>query len=131
MTREFRPPQLYNAAADLIDRNLSSGRGEKTAVIDDRGSYTYAELAERVHRCASALRSLGVEAEQRVALCLFDTIDFPTCFLGAIEAGIVPIPLNTLLTAADYAFILADARPKAAVVVDARMPVFAEAARLA
>ncbi|HYL38775.1 MAG TPA: benzoate-CoA ligase family protein [Bryobacteraceae bacterium] len=131
MTREFRPPQLYNAAADLLDRNLKSGRGGKIAVIDGRGSYTYSELAERVHRCANALRNLGIEAEQRVILCLLDTIDFPTCFLGAVAAGIVPIPLNTLCTAEDYAFILADARPKAAIVSEARKAVFQEAARLA
>ncbi len=131
MTREFRPPALYNAAADLMERNVRGGRGGLTAVIDDCGRYTYLELAERVHRCANALRGLGIEAEQRIALCLTDTIDFPACFLGAIEAGIVPIPLNTLLTAADYAFILADARPRAAIVQGSRMPEFTEAARLA
>ncbi len=131
MTREFRPPALYNAAADLMERNVRGGRGGRTAVIDDCGRYTYLELAERVHRCANALRGLGIEAEQRIALCLTDTIDFPACFLGAIEAGIVPIPLNTLLTAADYAFILADARPRAAIVQGSRMPEFTEAARLA
>jgi benzoate-CoA ligase len=129
MAREFRPPELYNAAAHLIGRN--SKQGGKVAFIDDRGSYSYAEVADRVHRCANALRALGLEAEQRVVLCLADAIDFPTCFLGAIEAGIVPIPLNTLLTAEDYAFILADARPKAAVVSEARRAVFEEAARLA
>ncbi len=44
----------YNAAADLIERNLAAGREAKTAVIDDRGEYTYAELAERVSRFANA-----------------------------------------------------------------------------
>ena len=131
MTREFRLTEPYNAAAHLIERNLESGRGGKVAFIDDRGTYTYAELAERVHRCANALRCEGLEAGQRVVLCLLDTIDFPTCFLGAIEAGIVPIPLNTLLTAEDYAFILANARPKAAIVSEARRAIFHEAARLA
>lgn len=131
MTRGFQPPETYNAAAHLIERNLKNGRGGKIAFIDDRGSYSYAELAARVHCCANALRNEGLEAEQRVVLCLLDTIDFPTCFLGAIEAGIVPLPLNTLLTAEDYAFILADARPKAAIVSEARKAVFHEAARLA
>jgi len=121
----------YNAAADLIGRNISAGRRGKIAVIDDDGQYTYFELADRVHRCANALREFGLQSGERLGLCLFDSIDFPTCFLGAIEAGIVPIPLNTLLTAADYAFILADSRPEAAVVSETRMPVLLEAARLA
>jgi benzoate-CoA ligase len=48
------------------------------------------------------LRSLGIRREERVLLALLDTIDWPTAFLGAIKAGIVPIPVNTLMTEDDY-----------------------------
>jgi benzoate-CoA ligase len=124
------PPQIslprdYNAAVDLIERNLKAGRGGKIAVIDDRGRYSYEELAERVDRAANALRGLGLEPEQRVLLCLLDTIDFPTMFLGAIKAGIVPIAVNTLLTTADYDFMLRDSRARALVVSDALYERFA------
>ena len=33
-------------------------------------------------------------------MIMLDTVDFPIVFLGAIRAGVVPVPLNTLLTAA-------------------------------
>jgi len=112
-------PRAYNAAADLIERNLAAGRAGKTAFIDDRGAVTYGELAERVDRCANALRRLGLEPESRVVLCMLDAIDFPVAFLGAIKAGIVPIPVNTLLTASDYEFMLADSRARALIVSDA------------
>ncbi len=121
----------YNAAVDLIERNLTDSRANKTSVIDDHGRYTYAELAERVYRAANALRNLGLAPNDRVVLCLFDSIDFPTCFLGAIHAGIVPIPISTLATASDYAWVLTDSQARAAIVSDERMPVFLEAARLA
>jgi benzoate-CoA ligase len=111
-------PREYNAAVDLLERNLKAGRGAKTAFIDDRGSYTYDQLAERVDRAANALRRLGIEPEQRILLCMLDTIDFPTVFLGAIKAGIVPIPVNTLLTTADYDFMLRDSRARALIVSD-------------
>jgi benzoate-CoA ligase len=120
----------YNAAADLIDRNLKVGRGEKIAFIDDRGSYSYADIATRVNRFANALRgsdALGIHPEQRILLCLLDTIDFPTAFLGAIKAGIVPVAVNTLLTADDYAFILADSRARAVVVSAPLLPVIESA----
>lgn len=112
-------PKPYNAAADLIDRNLIPGRAEKIAVHDAQGSYTYAELADRVNRFASALTSLGVCPEQRVMLCLHDSIDFPTAFLGAIKAGIVPVAVNTLLTSKDYDFMLRDSRVQVLVVSEA------------
>ena len=53
-------PTGYNAAADLIERNLAAGRGAKTAFIDDRGHYSYAELAERVSRFANLVRRSGI-----------------------------------------------------------------------
>ncbi len=112
-------PQDYNAAADLIGRNLAAGRADKAAFIDDRGTITYGALARQVDRAANTLRRLGIEPEQRILLCLLDTIDFPIAFLGAIKAGIVPVPVNTMLTAADYQFMLADSRAKALIVSDA------------
>src|SRR5437660_1860848 len=108
-------PTGYNAAADLIGRNLAAGRGAKTAFIDDRGHYSYAELAERVSRFANLMRRLGIHPEQRVLLCLHDTIDFPIAFLGAIKAGAVPVAVNTQLSAAEFAFMAADSRARAVV----------------
>ncbi len=116
-------PTGYNAAADLIERNLHAGRGAKTAFIDDRGQYSYAELAERVSRFANLVRRLGIHPEQRILLCLHDTIDFPTAFLGAIKAGAVPVAVNTQLSAAEFAFMAADSRARAVVVSAPLLPV--------
>src|SRR5437763_5087831 len=116
-------PTGYNAAADLIERNLIAGRGAKTAFIDDRGQYSYADLAERVGRFANLVRRLGIDPEQRVLLCLHDTIDFPTTFLGAIKAGAVPVAVNTQLSAGEFAFMAADSRARAIVVSAPLLPV--------
>jgi benzoate-CoA ligase len=106
-------PREYNAAVDLIGRNLAAGRGGKTAYIDDAGTTTYAQLAERVDRAANALRGLGLKREQRIALVMLDSADWAALFLGAIKAGIVPVALNTLLTPADYEYQLKDSRARA------------------
>ena len=105
-------PRRYNAALEFIDRNVVEGRGDKTAVIDDRGSHSYAELRDRVNRAGNAMRSLGVRIEERVAICLFDSIDFPALFFGAMKIGAVPVPLNTLLTPKDCDYILRDCRAR-------------------
>jgi benzoate-CoA ligase len=118
-------PREYNAAHDLIERNLAAGRANKVAYIDDNGRYSYGELARRVDRAANALSALGLELESRVMLAHVDTIDFPSVFLGAIKAGIVPIAANTLLTTADYQFMLEDSRARALVVSEPLLPTFA------
>lgn len=125
------PPQIqiprdYNAAVDLIERNLRAGHSEKPAYIDDAGSYTYAQLAKRIDRFVIALRQLGVQMEQRVLLCLLDSIDFPVAFLGCIKAGVVPIAVNTLLSRDDLAYVLNDSRACAAIVSDALLPTLSE-----
>ena len=109
-------PRTYNAVADFIDRNLAEGRGEKTAVVDAGGAHSYADLAGRVNRAGNALAAFGLTMEQRVLLCLLDGIDFPALFFGAIKAGIVPVPVNTMLTTSDYDFMLRDSRARVLVV---------------
>jgi benzoate-CoA ligase len=118
-------PREYNAAHDLIERNLAAGRADKVAYIDDAGRYTYGELAQRVNRAANALSGLGLEMESRIMLCHLDAIEFPSVFLGAIKAGIVPIATNTLLTTADYKFMLEDSRARGLVVSEQLLPAFA------
>jgi benzoate-CoA ligase len=105
-------PERFNAAQDLLAHNLAN-RADKVAIFDVRGPCTYAELADRVDRMAGAFANLGINRGDRVLLCLLDTRDFPTVFLGAILAGVVPVPLNTLLTADDYAWVLQDSGAKA------------------
>jgi benzoate-CoA ligase len=120
-------PQPYNAAHDLVERNLQAGRGGRLAYIDDRTRTTYAELAARVNRAGNALLALGIAPEQRILLALHDSIDFPTVFLGAIKAGIVPIAVNTLLTANDYRYIVGNSRATALIVSPPLLPVFDQA----
>ena len=118
-------PRDYNAAHDLIERNLSAGRSGKTAFIDDACSITYGQLAERANRAANALKGLGLGLEDRIMMAHLDTVDFPSVFLGAIKAGIVPIAGNTLLTTSDYEFMLNDSRAKTLVVSEQLLPTFA------
>jgi benzoate-CoA ligase family protein len=120
-------PRDYNFAADILDRNLRAGRGGKAAYIDDNGSYSYAQLAERVERFGHVLRALDIHREERALICLTDTIDWPTAFLGAIKAGIVAVPINTLLTEDDYAYMLNDSRARLLVVSEELYPKFAKA----
>ena len=118
-------PRDYNFAADVLKRNLDAGRSDKAAYIDARGSWSYGALADRVERFGRALRSLGIRREERILICLSDSIDWPTAFLGAIKAGVVPVPVNTLMTESDYGFMLKDSRARLLVVSEELYPKFA------
>ena len=107
----------------LLDRNVDEGRGDKLAFTDTVSELTYGELQKQSCRVANMLRRLGVRREERVAMIMLDTVDFPVVFLGAIRAGIVPVPLNTLLTSDQYAYVLADCRARVLFVSEALLPV--------
>ena len=119
-------PRDYNFAADVLARNLAAGRAAKPAFVDAHGTWTYGQLAERVDRFGAVLRSLGLRREERILICLTDTIDWPTAFLGALKAGVVAIPVNTLMTEDDYRFMLTDSRARLLVVSEALYPRFAK-----
>ena len=119
----------YNAAVDFVDRNVAEGRGDKTAFIDPARNLTYGELRDAVARIGPLLARLGIEQENRIAVVLLDTVDFPIVFWGAIRAGVVPVLLNTRLTADQYRYLLEDSRAKAVFVSTALLPVIQEAAR--
>ncbi|MFL5393124.1 MAG: benzoate-CoA ligase family protein [Myxococcales bacterium] len=107
------PPGLsfasgFNVAVPFIDRHVSEGRGGKVAIRSQTGEVTYAALAENVNRCGNALLRLGLERGQRLLMVVKDCPEFFYLFWGAIKAGIVPVPINVILRAADYRIIIED-----------------------
>jgi benzoate-CoA ligase len=75
-----------------------------------------------VRRLAAGLRALGLKREERVLLLMHDGTDWPVAFLGAMYAGLVPVAVNTLLTADDYAYMLEHSRAQAVLVSGALLP---------
>ena len=118
-------PRDYNVAVDFVDRRVEEGFGDKAVFIDDGGSHTYGALQDGVNRFGNALLALGLQPEQRVFLLQLDSIDFPVAFFGAIKAGMVAVPVNTLLTTDDYDYMLRDSRARALVVSAELLPVVA------
>ena len=117
--------ETFNFAQHLLDANAA--RPDKTAFIDDHGSLSYGELATRVRQMATALLAQGIKREERVLLLMHDNNHWPITFLGAMHAGIVPVAVNTLLTADDYAYMLEHSRAQAVLVSGALLPTLTSA----
>jgi 4-hydroxybenzoate-CoA ligase len=105
-----------NAVDHFVDRHVRDGNGERLAFSDPWRRLTYAGLHDASAAFADALRAAGIAREQRIALLLLDTIDFPIAFWGALRAGVVPVPINTLLPPDLVGYILNDSRAVALVV---------------
>ena len=130
MTRTVNAPSTdFNFAQHLIATNV--GRAAKTALIDDVGTLTYGELTEQIRRFAGGLQAMGIRREERVLLLMHDSSDWVVAFLGSLYAGVVPVAVNTLLTAEDYAFMLGNSRAQAALASGALLPTLQRAMELA
>ena len=102
----------FNATEEFVDRNVDAGRAGKAAFIDPARTLTYGDLARQTRQLANVLTTIGIRREERVAVLMTDTVEWPVVFFGAIRAGIIPVALNTLLTASQYEYMLEDSRAR-------------------
>jgi 4-hydroxybenzoate-CoA ligase len=121
-----------NAASYFVDRHVNEGRSEELAfreAFGARRSLSYGDLARNTGSIASALGRAGIKREDRAVMLVLDQIEFPQIFWGCIKAGVIPVPLNTLLATPVYEAILNDARPTCLFVSSELWPVVQSAAQ--
>ena len=112
--RTSTPPEFtfaanFNVAVPFIDRHVENGRAGKVAIrTTDGAEVSYGELAANVNRAGNTLLGIGMAPGERMMMMVKDCPEFFYLFWGAIKAGIVPIPINTLFRAADYTYVLQD-----------------------
>ena len=117
--------ERFNFAQHIF--TINAGRAEKRAVRCDYGQLTYGALAENARRLAAGLSAAGVRREDRMMVFMQDVCHWPVSFLGAMYGGVVPVAINTLLTAPDLAYMLANSRARAVAVSGALLPTLREA----
>ncbi|MDD4788468.1 MAG: AMP-binding protein, partial [Pirellulales bacterium] len=115
MTELYLPERL-NAAELFVDCHLDLGRAQRAAILYGDEQVSYDRLHENVNRMGNLLRQLGVRIEERVAILLPDSPDWVYAFYGSIKIGAVAVPMNTMLTSPDYAYLLNDSRARVLVV---------------
>lgn len=104
----FKFADSFNVAVHMIDRHIDEGRSDRTAYITEHETVTYGQLAERVNRCGNALLDAGIPRGGRMLMIVKDCPEFVYLYYGAIKVGIIPVPINTLLRAADYQYMIDD-----------------------
>src|SRR5215207_8782307 len=78
-------------AAERLDRD---DRGLTFLEGGERTALSFAELGERAGELAHGFLEAGLERGDRAVLVLPGQLDFAQAFLGAVRAGILPVPLS-------------------------------------
>jgi benzoate-CoA ligase family protein len=104
----------FNIADYLLHARLREGLGDKTAIIGSR-SVTYRQLSDEVARVAAGLRSFGLRCDDRIVLVMDDDVEMAVTILAAFHAGLVAVPVSTMLVPAELAVVMADSGATAVV----------------
>src|SRR5690606_25385912 len=73
--------------------------------------WSYARLTAAIRGTATGLIRAGLQPGDRLLMRLGNTAAFPVAYLGAIAAGIVPIPTSAMLTRREITKIAAETEP--------------------
>jgi 4-hydroxybenzoate-CoA ligase len=119
---DLEKPEFFNAADYFIDRNIRQGRGHKVAIYTEYRNYTYSDLEKMINKTANGMRDIGIRVEDKVIILMLDIPQFYAIFWAAIKIGAIPIPVNTMLTPADYEFYLNDSRARLLAISEELLP---------
>ncbi len=108
-------PTPFNLAAHVLARADDAPDKVALAVLGLTGAqrWSYARLQSAVRGTATGLLQSGLKAGDKVLIRLGNTVEFPICYLGAITAGLIPVPTSSQLTAPEVAKLIAIVEPAA------------------
>jgi len=104
-------PERLNVVTELLDRHVTEGRGERTAIMSGELRWSYADLAEQVNRIANVLvRDLGMVTGNRVLLRAANTPLMVAAYLAVLKAGGVAVATMPMLRAGELAYPIRKAK---------------------
>jgi acyl-CoA synthetase (AMP-forming)/AMP-acid ligase II len=103
-TSPVTPTDTYSIHAAIRPNKLALICGEKTL--------TYAELNARANRVANALRSLGIQAGDRVAVMVHNSLEGLELVAGLSKLAAMHVPVNYRLREHEVAYVINDSEAK-------------------
>jgi len=122
-------PEALNIADVFLDARLRENRGERTAIVTDQKSLSYAEVQALSNRFANVLARLDVRPEERVLIGLPDLPEFVTALFGTLKNGSVAVMVNCQLKPEEISYFYQYTRARIAVVHADQLAQFSEAAQ--
>ncbi|HJR41059.1 MAG TPA: benzoate-CoA ligase family protein [Gemmatimonadaceae bacterium] len=104
---ELGYPEQLNCAAELLDRHVAEGRGDRIAIRSPAATWSYRELMERSNRIARVLvEELGVVPGNRVLLRGANSPMLAACWFAVLKAGAICVATMPLLRARELSYIM-------------------------
>jgi malonyl-CoA/methylmalonyl-CoA synthetase len=94
-----------------IESRLPQDPATDFIIRPDGRRFSYGDMLQLSARCANALRALGVQPGDRVAVQVDKSLEALMLYLGTLRTGAVYLPLNTAYTGAELSYFLEDAEP--------------------
>ncbi len=82
--------------------------GDRVALESKSRRVSYAEFDVRTNRVANGLYRQGVRFGDRVAMLLFNSVEFMEVLFGCAKLGAIAVPINFRLASAEVAYLLGD-----------------------
>lgn len=100
----------------LLERNVTWRPNNPALMVVDTGeTLTWGEFDEEVNRVATALVNRGVRKGDRMAMVLYNTVEFPITLYACYKLGAIPVPVNFMLATDNFTYIFEDIAPNAVV----------------
>lgn len=111
------PPAAFNMAAHVLARADDLADRSALQIVGPSGAerWSYGRLAAAVRGTGTGLLRAGLVPGDRVLLRLGNTPEFPVAFLGAIAAGLIPVPTSAQLTAEEITKMAVQIAPAAVI----------------
>ena len=105
-------PEKLNIEYDVLESSIARGCGPRPALVGGFGVVTYEALQRRVNAVAAGLLDLGLKRGDLVLAKMSNSPEFAVVFLAAVKLGLVPVLVNSLLTAVELTAVLEQTRPQ-------------------
>ena len=107
-TPEVQDPGTLNLAALLLDSHIERGNAGRPAIVAGGHRVAYGELQRMVNRTGCALRRLGVQRGDRVAMRFLNGVPFVSTWLAVQKIGAVGVATMPMLRARELTYIVND-----------------------
>ena len=104
-------PERLNLAQEVLDTSIERGFGNRPALIGPGGAITYEELNRQVNALAAKLIELGLKERDTALIVMSNSAEFAVAFLAAVKLGIIPVLVNSLLSAHELRMVVEQAQP--------------------